>query len=149
MWTLAGYFGTSILSALFPWVNAELLMLSAVPVSESRAALIWLVAAVTLGQMTGKSVMYWISRSASGTYATRFRSAVEQWRSRLESHPRSALALVLVSALVGFPPFYAVSIAAGASGMRFGRFLAVGGAARFAHFAAVALLPHFAFKSAL
>jgi membrane protein YqaA with SNARE-associated domain len=141
MWTAAGFFAASILSALLPWVNAELLMLSAVPLASSHASLMGLVAAVTMGQMTGKSVMYWISRNATGTYARRVRNAVEGLRTRLEGHPRAALGLVLVSALVGVPPFYAVSIAAGASGMRFGRFLAVGGFARFVHFAAVALLP--------
>jgi uncharacterized membrane protein YdjX (TVP38/TMEM64 family) len=94
-----------------------------------------------MGQMTGKSVMYWLSRNAGGKYASRFRSAVDGLRTRFDAHPRAALGLVLVSALVGVPPFYAVSIAAGASGMRFGRFLAVGGSARFVHFAVVALLP--------
>jgi len=45
-----------------------------------------------------------------------------------------------VSAAVGFPPFFAVSIAAGTFGMAFGAFLAAGGAGRFVHFAALALI---------
>ena len=147
MWILIACFGASILTALLPWMNAEILLLSAVPIVAAHGSVLPLVAAVTMGQMTGKSVMYWVSRNASGARARRLRGAIERWRVQFERHPRSAIALVLVSALIGFPPFYAVSIAAGACGMRFGRFLVVGGAARFVHFAVVALLPQIAWRA--
>lgn len=143
---LVALFGAAVVSALLPWVNGELVMLAALPVAETHGNVVGLVLVVTLGQMVGKSVMYWLSRRARGTLARRFRSGVERWRIRFENHPRSTLGLVLVSALVGFPPFYAVSIAAGAFRMRFGRFLAVGGIGRLAHFAIVALLPHMAWR---
>jgi membrane protein YqaA with SNARE-associated domain len=145
-WLLIGCFGAAILSALVPWVNGEVVMLSALPMAAAHGKLVALVLAVTLGQMIGKSTMYWLSRNASGAHARRVQGAVERWRSRFERHPHSALGVVLVSALVGFPPFYAVSIAAGAFKMPFGRFLAVGSVSRVAHFAIFAFLPHVAWR---
>jgi membrane protein YqaA with SNARE-associated domain len=44
-----------------------------------------------------------------------------------------------VSAFAGFPPFYVMSMAAGTMRISFAAFLVVGGLARFAHFALLAL----------
>jgi membrane protein YqaA with SNARE-associated domain len=141
MWMLVACFGTSILTALLPWMNAEVMLLSATRFVASQSALMALVAVVTAGQMTGKAAMYWLARKAADAGTDRLGHLTQRWRTRFTDHPRSALALVLVSALVGFPPFYAVSIAAGTSGVRFPHFLLVGSAARFVHFAIVALIP--------
>ena len=65
-------------------------------------------------------------------------AAVARWRDRFERHPRAVLATVLVSAVVGLPPFYVVSVAAGAMGLQFRRFVFVGTLGRLLHFAAVA-----------
>jgi membrane protein YqaA with SNARE-associated domain len=141
MWMLVACFGTSILTALLPWMNAEVMLLSATRFVGSQSALMGLVAVVTAGQMTGKTAMYWLARKAADAGTHRLVHLTERWRARFTQHPRSALAIVLVSALVGFPPFYAVSMAAGTSRMRFPHFLVVGSAARFVHFAIVALIP--------
>ena len=135
-WLMLGCYGAAVTSALLPWVNAELLMLSAMPVAAAHGSLLPLAAVFTLGQMTGKSVMFWLSRRTS-LPSSRMRDAVESWRGRFERHPHSALACVFVSAALGFPPFYAVSIAAGALRMAFGLFLAVGGIGRFVHFGTI------------
>jgi membrane protein YqaA with SNARE-associated domain len=142
LWLALGCYGAAVVSAIVPWVNAELLMLSAVPLAGSRGELTTLVLAVTMGQMTGKSVMYWLSRTATGDRARRLHVLTERWRDRFAQHPRSVVALVLVSALVGFPPFYLVSIAAGAFKVAFARFLAVGAFGRLLHFAIIAAVPH-------
>jgi membrane protein YqaA with SNARE-associated domain len=146
MWMLVACFGTSILTALVPWMNAEVMLLSATRFVASPSVLMAIVAVVTAGQMTGKSVMYWLARKAADGHTLRIGRVSDRWRVRFSEHPRSALGLVLVSALVGFPPFYAVSIAAGTSRMRFPHFLMIGGAARLVHFAIVALVPHFAWR---
>jgi membrane protein YqaA with SNARE-associated domain len=140
-WTALGYYMAAIVSAVVPWVNGELLMMSAVPLARSRGALAILVVAVTAGQMTGKALMYWVSRKSTRPHSMRVQRSVERWRGRLQRRPRAVLAVVLVSALVGFPPFFVVSVAAGAIGLAFPRFLAVGLAGRLAHFAAVAFGP--------
>jgi membrane protein YqaA with SNARE-associated domain len=141
-WLLGGCYLASVVSALLPWVNAEVLMLSALPLATTNKTVAGLVLAVTLGQMTGKTVMYWLSRSATGAAARRLQTSMERWRDRFERHPRSAFALIFASAAIGFPPFYAVSVAAGFFKMSFGRFIALGSAGRLIHFAALALVPH-------
>ena len=50
----------------------------------------------------------------------------------------------IVSALVGVPPFYVVSVVAGALRLSFAAFLAVGGLGRLAHFGLLAAAPHLA-----
>ena len=141
MTTAAGYYAIGILSAVMPWVNAEILMLSAIPVAGSRQALAALVLAVSAGQMTGKAGAYWMSRRSARPQSPRVQQALDRWRTRLERRPASALLITFVSALVGFPPFFVVSMAAGTLKVAFGQFMAIGSAGRLIHFALVAFLP--------
>jgi membrane protein YqaA with SNARE-associated domain len=141
-WLVLGAFGGAIVSAIVPWVNAEILLLSAVAIR--RDATIPLVIAVALGQMIGKSVLYWLARSARVPHAERFTTAVERWRARFQGHPLSAVLIMGVSAVTGFPPFYIISLVAGAMRISFVAFLIVGSLGRLAHFALFALVPHVA-----
>jgi len=144
LWSTAlGYYAAAIVSAVVPWVNGELLMISAVPLVATRPALAALVVAVTAGQMTGKTLMYWASRKSARPRSARVQRSIERWRARLQQRPRSVLAVIFLSALIGIPPFFIVSVAAGAIGLAFPRFLAVGAAGRLAHFAGVAFVPEF------
>ena len=141
-WTLIpAYYGLAIVSAVVPWLNGELLMLSANPLAGSRLEMCALVLAVSAGQMTGKAAAYWVSRRSAGSQTPRLQRAIERWRVRLQRRPSSALVITFVSALVGVPPFFVVSIAAGSLKVAFGRFLAVGSAGRLLHFALVAFVP--------
>lgn len=140
-WASLAYYGAAIVSAVVPWVNAELLMISAIPLADSRVELAALIVAVSAGQMTGKAFMYWASRKSTRPYSPMVQRAVDRGRARLDHNPRSVLATVFLSALVGFPPFFIVAVAAGALGLAFRRFLAVGVAGRLVHFAIVAYLP--------
>ena len=140
--TALGYYALAIVSAVVPWVNAEVVMVSAVPTAVSRWHLTGLVVAVSLGQMTGKSIMFWLSRRTTVRPRwTRWQREIDSWRARYEKRPAAALAVTFVSALVGFPPFFIVSIVAGAVRVAFGWFLAVGLAGRLLHFGAIALIP--------
>ena len=129
------------MSAVIPWVNAELVMISAIPVATSRSALAALVVVVSAGQMTGKAAMYWASRKSTRVRSPLVQRAVDRWRARLQRRPRSALAVIFLSALVGFPPFFIVSLAAGALDVEFSRFFAAGAAGRLVHFTVVACIP--------
>ncbi len=135
------YFGLAVVSALVPWVNAEVLMLSAIPLAGSRTKLAWLVALVTLGQMTGKSAMYWISRRSTERSGAASAKAVLRLRDLFVRRPGAALGITLISAIAGVPPFYAVSIAAGALRVAFGPFVAIGTLGRLIHFTLVAFIP--------
>lgn len=136
-----GYYGLAIISAVLPWVNAEVLMISAIPVAASRPGLAALVIAVSAGQMTGKALMFWLSRTSMRLRSPLVEVAIGRWRRRMEQHPGSALTVTFLSALVGVPPFFVVSMAAGALGVAFPRFVAVGSAGRLVHFAVVAFVP--------
>lgn len=142
VWLVLGTFGGAIVSAIVPWVNAELLLLSTVAVR--RDATIPLVIAVALGQMVGKSVLYWLARTATVPRAERLASAVERWRTRFQEHPRSAVMVMGLSAVTGFPPFYVISLVAGALRISFVAFLTVGVLGRLVHFGLFALVPHVA-----
>jgi membrane protein YqaA with SNARE-associated domain len=135
------YFGLAIVSAVFPWVNAELLMISAVPVAGSRSALAALVVAVAAGQMTGKTLMYWASRRSAHPHSPFVQRGIDRWRVRLQRRPQSAIAIIFLSALLGIPPFFIVSVAAGALGVEFPRFLVAGAVGRLVHFTVVAFVP--------
>src|SRR3989304_1472498 len=55
VWVVAGYFGLAVLSAVVPWFNAEVVMLSAVPLAASPLQLGLLVGAVTAGPGAGRA----------------------------------------------------------------------------------------------
>ena len=112
-----GYFGLSIVSAVTPVGQCGAGDDFSGPGCCLVDRLAALVVVVSAGQMTGKAVMYWVSRTS-----TRLRSPLVQvpsiagadgWSSAL----RSALAVTFLSALVGVPPFFIVSMAAGAFGV--------------------------------
>ena len=88
-----GYYGAAIVSAIMPWVNAEVLMLSAVPIAGSPAPLAALVLAVSAGQMTGKTIAYWVSRRSAGARSPRLQRALDRWQGRLDRRPGSAVAI--------------------------------------------------------
>jgi membrane protein YqaA with SNARE-associated domain len=62
-------------------------------------------------------------------------------QARMEAKPTAGKVLYSVSAVVGLPPFYVTTLAAGAVGMNFTFFLVVGFIGRLIRFAAVVALP--------
>jgi len=114
----------SLAGSLVPILSIEAFLL-AVGAARPCVAILLLPAAATLGQMAGKSLVY---RSGAGLLrlplpgSVRVRDAM----SRLSGSKLGPTAFVLASALTGLPPFYAVSLAAGALGVPFGRFMAAG-----------------------
>jgi len=145
-WLAAGYFALAVCSAVLPWVNGELVMLSAIPLAGSPVELGALVAIVAAGQMTGKAAMYWVGQRTIRRRGSHLEQRVNRWRERLSRCPASGLAVMFVSAVVGIPPFYVVAVAAGALNVAFGRFVAVGMLGRLIHFGAVAFIPHLTWR---
>jgi membrane protein YqaA with SNARE-associated domain len=94
--------------------------------------------------MTGKCVVYWIGRKGNRALPGRPGQALQRWRERLERQPTKAAVLVLLSSIVGLPPFYIMTLLAGAMKMNFPLFLTVGTAGRLLRFGVLVLLPHLA-----
>ena len=141
LWMILGYFGLTVASAVFPWVNAELIVLSLPAVAPSKTALLVLLLVATAGQMTGKCFLYWASRKGNRVLKGRAGEILTKWRERLEAKPSKAVALVLVSSIVGLPPFYLMTLLAGALKMNFLTFLTAGTAGRLVRFGALVTLP--------
>ena len=75
-WMTLCYFGLAMVSAVFPWVNAEIIVLSIPAVASSKTVLLVLVLIATAGQMTGKCVLYWAGRNGNKVLRGRAGQAV-------------------------------------------------------------------------
>ena len=140
MLMFASCFVLAIVSALLPWVNAELMLLAAASPATSIGEVVVLVVAATAGQVTGKSALYWIARRTLSP-GGRIHAAVARWREACEHRQRSTRATMMLSAVAGVPPFYVTTLAAGALGIDFVSFLTSAVVGRLVHFSAVALAP--------
>ena len=131
----------SLVGGLVPLLNVEAYRLSVS--SLAPGASVWGVAlAAALGQMVAKSVLYLAGRGLlrlplRATMAGRVAATTE----RLRTAPGGTAAVVWASALAGIPPFYCVSVAAGALRVRFPFFFGAGLAGRFVRFAVVFAIP--------
>lgn len=143
-WWYLSCYGLAVASAVLPWLNAEVIVLSFAAMARSPFDLAAFALLATAGQVSGKALMYWTGRRAGAIEAARFGAAVTRWRTRFKRHALHPFVWVFVSAVVGLPPLYVITILAGAARLSFGRFLVVTCCGRLIHFSALVLLPHFA-----
>jgi membrane protein YqaA with SNARE-associated domain len=139
-------FALSIVSALVPWVNGEVLLLSFSALARSPFDLGCLVLLASAGQMAGKCALYWAGR---GALRLRFDCAgrvVASWRERFISSPSKHLSLVFVSSALGIPPFYVITVLAGAFRIGFGQFVGVGMCGRLVRFGTLVFIPRLALQ---
>lgn len=134
-------FFLSIMSALMPWFNGEVLFLSLTTFASSPFHLAILVLLASAGQMTGKCVLYWAGRGSIPIKKGRIGNSLNSWKVRFERSPSKSMGLVFISAVSGIPPFYVITILSGAFRLRFGRFIAVGICGRLLHFGVLVLVP--------
>jgi membrane protein YqaA with SNARE-associated domain len=139
-------FGLSIVSAIIPWVNCELLLLSLAALARSQHELVCLVLLTSLGQMAGKCALYWAGRGTIRFQNARLSRATASWRARFEQSSARPLTFVFVSSAFGVPPFYVTTILAGAVRLRFGRLIGVGMCGRLVRFGLLVLIPQLAIR---
>ena len=133
-------FGLSIVSALVPWVNGEALLLSCAVLAPTPFALAGLVGLASLGQMVGKCVLYWGGGSLK-FHKGRAAQLTESWKRRLNGSPSQVMAVVFVSSTLGIPPFYLITLLAGALKIHFARFIGIGLCGRVVRFGLLVLIP--------
>lgn len=143
------YYGLFVVSAVVPWVNAEVILLSLVPLARSQTDLGILAVLATAGQMTGKGVLYWTTRRTISLGTSSGHEKLARWQTWLDGRGSRLVPLVFLSAAVGVPPFYIVTLAAGALRIRFAEFLAVGCTGRLVHFGCLAWFPRVLFGPAI
>ena len=128
--------GTAV-SGLIPVVNAEVLVVGATLAAPGIG--VPLVAAVSaVGQMSTKTLLFGVARWAPHKLPAKARTVLERFSRSVPSRGRAASSLVFTSAAVGLPPFYGVSLAAGALGMRTRSFVLSGAAGRLVRFGVLA-----------
>jgi membrane protein YqaA with SNARE-associated domain len=131
------------LGALLPFVNTEVYLIGAAALMPRT---LWppLVIAGTVGAMAGKVLLYYAARGLVKLPWQRAQKGLAAMQARMEERPTAGKLLYSVSALVGLPPFYVTTLAAGAVGMNFMFFLVVGFIGRLIRFALVVALPQYA-----
>jgi membrane protein YqaA with SNARE-associated domain len=136
--TCAACFVLTVASAVMPWINAELVLLSFTTTASSPGMIAAFVVVATAGQMTGKMALYAAGYRGSRAPSARMARILGAWRPRCEANPWRADWLVLISSTIGMPTFIATSLLAGALRMQIARFVVAGSIGRLIRFAALA-----------
>lgn len=134
-----GLLGASVVSSLVPVVNAEALLLAAV--FAAPALTLPIVAIVAGGQVVGKIVLY---RGGSGLHRLgkpRAEGRIQRLTERLGARPGALRITLLVSAVVGLPPLYAMAVVCGAARLPMRQFVGLCLVGRLARFYSLALVP--------
>lgn len=132
----------AVASGLIPIINAEIYLVGVVLAIGGIPEALILAALVAVGQMASKAVIYYTARGATnlGQRSRGFASKLERARTRVERWKSKPLGVTFVSASVGLPPFYVVSLVAGILEVRFRAFMLVGLAGRSLRFGTIAVL---------
>ena len=136
-------FVIAVVSGVVPVVNAELYLVGVVLAVGGIPEALVLALLVALGQMIAKSAIYRASLGAaklSERRAQKLAAKLERARTLAERHRRKPLGVTFLSASLGLPPFYVVSILAGILQVRFRAFFAVGFAGRLLRFGTIAVV---------
>jgi membrane protein YqaA with SNARE-associated domain len=136
-------FGVAVASAVIPVVNIEIYLLGASALAP-RAMVIPLIVAGTLGQVVGKIALYYAGTGALKLPGKRLQAALQKMNTQIQERPNTGSALVFASATLGLPPYYLVTLAAGAAKMNLPMFLLVSLVGRFIRFAIVVAIPQLA-----
>jgi membrane protein YqaA with SNARE-associated domain len=135
----AATFVMAFVSGVVPFViNTELCLLAVAATTSAPAPVIVVTAAT--GQMLAKFTLFLAGRGAIRLRCIRW-DRREAAVAAFDKHRAHSLALVGVSAVTGLPPFYGVSLVAGALRLRPVPFLVVGTLGRIARFTVVYLAP--------
>ena len=134
----AGTFIVCFLAGLIPLINAELfLVVVALAAVSSPAPLPAIVLLAALGQMAAKVVLYYAALGMLELPSGKRKAKIEKARARIEKWRHKPKMVLAVSATLGLPPFYLVSLAAGALKIRLRTFFAIGMAGRIVRFAVI------------
>jgi len=139
----ASSFGVGLVSGFVPFVNAEVYLVG-VTALVGGLALVQVVLLTTLGQMLAKSVMYLAGRGVLRLAPARYQSRLGAAHRRLERWKYPVSLFLFLSASVSLPPFYVVSILAGALRVPFPSFFVLGLAGRCARFSVVVAISELA-----
>jgi membrane protein YqaA with SNARE-associated domain len=130
----------AFVSALFPAVNAEAVVLAAAALAP-RPLLVPLVVLATASHMMGKVLLYLAGSGLLRLPGRRATAGLDRVMAKFRERRGAQGSVLFVSALLGIPPFYLASVASGALGLGLCRFVAIGFLGRLLRFSGLALLP--------
>ncbi|HVK77624.1 MAG TPA: VTT domain-containing protein [Kofleriaceae bacterium] len=143
--TFGIYLGTFLFcfgSGLVPIFNAELFLVAVSSMWVSSVApLPAIVLLAAAGQMTAKIFLYYGARSTLERATGRRKEKIEKARAKLDKWRQRPNWYLLVSSTIGLPPFFIISLLAGALKIRLRRFLLIGTIGRVVRFAVLVALP--------
>lgn len=137
----AGTFVICFLSGLIPVINAEIYLIAVLALAGSPALAVTVTLLAALGQMVAKVLLFFSAQGVLSLPLGRYQAKLERARGRVERWKQKPLLVTFASASLGLPPFYVVSLLAGALEIRFWPFITVGFAGRVLRFGVVALIP--------
>jgi membrane protein YqaA with SNARE-associated domain len=133
-----GTYVVCLLAGLIPLINAEFFLVGlTLWAVQDPGRLVAVVLLASLGQMTAKIILYYAAYGMFELPRGRFKAKIEAARGRMEKWRDRPKYVLAISATVGLPPFYLVSLAAGALRIRLATFCAIGLVGRIVHFAVV------------
>ena len=139
------YVGTFVFcfgSGLVPIFNAELFLVAVSTWGVSSLAplpLIVLLAAA--GQMSAKIILYYTARGALERATGRRKAQIDRARIKMDKWRQRPNWYLLISSTFGLPPFFIISLLAGALKIRLRAFLAIGAVGRVVRFAFIVAVP--------
>jgi membrane protein YqaA with SNARE-associated domain len=135
----AGTFVVCLLAGLIPLINAEIYLIGLIGVGavSSPRSLPAIVLLAALGQMVAKIILYYAALGMFELPSGRHKAKIEAARARMEKWRDKPTWVLAVSSTTGLPPFYLVSLAAGALKIRLRTFLTIGMIGRVVHFSVV------------
>ena len=138
-----GSFAIAIVSGIIPIVNAELYLIGLVLALGSVPEALVLGVLIAAGQMIGKGVLFQTARGASLLGEARrpkLAARLAHARTKLARWQSKPYSVTFVSAAVGLPPLYLVTLLAGVLNIRFRAFLLVGFAGRTLRFGTIGVV---------
>lgn len=134
---LTSAFVMSVVSGLVPFVNAEVLVAGTALAAPPGYA-VPAVVVCSAGHMAAKVGLYAGARWLPERLPAKARERLERASDKTKRLEQAGLILVLFSGTAGIPPFYLITLAAGAMRMKLTSFIAVGLAGRGVRFAVIA-----------
>ena len=135
----AATFAFALVSGIVPFVlNIELYLLAVAALTDSPAVPI--VGLATAGQTVAKVILYLVGKGALNIKWVK-RSASSKAAEAFAKRPNGGLGVVALSAVIGFPPLYAVSLLAGTLRLPLAAFIVLITIGRVVRFGAIYLAP--------
>ncbi len=134
-------FVVCFIGGLVPIVNTEVyLVLATTQWMSSPVQIPPVIVLAALGQMVAKVLLYLTAAGALKLPTGRYQAKLEKARTRIESWRSKPRWILFASAVFSVPPFYVMSLLAGALGVGLPAFCAIGLAGRLIHFTGVVVV---------